>query len=235
MRLFFAVCFLLTASSEGLCSVRVQPIPESQERPRITIVLNGTPVQGAMVRIEREYNKEYNDSRNHKMLRAKLLTDKRGQVLLPKLSFGTYCMFASAKPHLKATLYLNFSPGDVGKDGLFSMELQSFPSREQVLALDKTLPVTRVTAFRGVIQDSSGAPIPKASIQIMNMGVQGKRPTIRPRSNAQGEFADRLPDGEYVVSFVASGFKSRTLHILKSETDGANELDIKLQVGDATQ
>ena len=42
------------------------------------------------------------------MLRTKLLTDKRGQVLLPKLSFGTYCIFASAKPHLKATLYLNF-------------------------------------------------------------------------------------------------------------------------------
>ncbi|MGC2163371.1 MAG: carboxypeptidase regulatory-like domain-containing protein [Silvibacterium sp.] len=230
-RLIFALCLFLAALPEALCSVRVEPIPEAMQRPRITVLLNGTPVAGAKIEIYRSSNYP----KHAKKLRFRLVTDAKGQMLLPELPLGVYGIVAHSEPNLTANLTLRFSPGSAGKEGLFSMELQSLPTREQILAADEKLPIRKIAAFHGVVQDETGAPIPKASIEVTDMGIQGMQNTTHLHSNAKGKFSVKLPNGDYIATFYSSGFKQRVLHLVIVKAENANDLSVELQIGDATQ
>lgn len=208
MRLTSALFWFAACSLAASSSVTVRPVPESLQRPRIIVLLNGTPVPGATVEVERQ--NEY--PRRNEKLRRRLTTDGKGQVVLPKLPYGLYRVTAS-EPNLTADLYLKFPPGETGKEGLFSLELKPVPSRAQAFATDERLPITKCSGFRGVVRDQSGAYVPNVQIEIMQMGANAKVHTWRLHSNGQGKFSVNLADGDYIAVFAQSGFPERDLHL----------------------
>lgn len=229
-RLIIALCLFVTCSLAASSSVTVRPVPESLQRPRIIVLLNGTPVPGATVEVEKQ-NKY---PRHNEKLRRRLTTNGKGQVLLPKLPYGLYRIIAS-EPNLTADLYLNFSPGEAGKEGLFSLELKPFSSLAGGLAADERLPITKCPGFLGVVHDQSGASVPNVQIEIMQMGADAKIRRWRLHSNAQGKFSVDLADGDYIAFFAQSGFSTRVLHLAIAKTENRNELNVILQVGAATE
>lgn len=244
-RLIAALCLFLATLPVAFPSVRVKSIPESLQQPRITVLLNGVPVPGAIVEIERQY--QY--PKHNEKLRRRFTTDGKGQVVLPKLPYGLYRIVASAKANLTADLYLNFSnrrlarssnggpllPGESGKERFFSMELRHIPSREQTLEAEEQLPITKCSAFRGVVRDQSGAPVPNVHIKIVRMGTNAKTRAWRLHSNPQGKFSVSLKDGDYIAFFARSGFSTRVLHLEITKREIRSELHVLLQVAPMTE
>jgi Carboxypeptidase regulatory-like domain len=252
IRQIFALCLFLAAAHVALASVKVVPIPESMQKPWITVQWNGVPVSGVRVEIERQVQ----PSGGYEKLQYHLATDAKGQIELPPLPNGLYrivatYLLASLRPNLTATLYLRFSPrkitrtpaggplrsDETGKERYFSMELHPFPgpTREQLLAEGARLSVTQVATFQGTVCDYSGAYIPNASIEIIRMNLPGKKYAMELKANARGRFAANLSVGDYIVTFSSQGFRTGILHLKIAKTASDQPIQVKLRVGGVSQ
>lgn len=95
----------------------------------------------------------------------------------------------------------------------------------------------RAQETRGTIQgrivDPSGSGIPGATIQIAN---EGTNVSTKTQSDSQGDFAAPfLPPGFYRLTITATGFKNYTRSGAELRIDERLQLDVKLEIGDASQ
>jgi hypothetical protein len=87
--------------------------------------------------------------------------------------------------------------------------------------------------IQGRILDPRGSAIPGAAIQITN---EGTNVATRTQSDSQGDFAvPFLPPGFYRLAISAQGFKNYTRSGAELRIDDRLQLDVKLEVGDASQ
>jgi hypothetical protein len=75
------VCFFLMASPVALCSVEVQQLHQSTQKPGIRTELNGKVMEGVKLEI-------YRGSEGDKKPLLALITDDKGMVVLPELPPG---------------------------------------------------------------------------------------------------------------------------------------------------
>jgi hypothetical protein len=74
-----------------------------------------------------------------------------------------------------------------------------------VLPLNLLMGQTTAAQIAGTISDPSGAPVPDATVSVVNRDTQAKRETT---SNASGNFSlPLLPPGTYSLTVVKSGFR----------------------------
>lgn len=87
--------------------------------------------------------------------------------------------------------------------------------------------------IQGRILDPAGSAIAGATIQITN---EGTNVTMRTQSDSQGTFAAPfLPPGFYRLAVSASGFKAYARSGAELRIDDRLQLDVTLQVGDASE
>jgi hypothetical protein len=235
-------------------SVRVKSLESSTQKPKIIVAYDGKPVANARLYIY-HYRNDSPEGPLEKLHR-KFIADDHGQVVLPNLPWGIYEVAASSGPTLKGDILLSMAPPPfdpsytafqlnlVGKWGngtsleeasAFTLELDYHPTEEQILAQEDQLPVTKVAVFWGRVSDPTDADIPHASIEITRMDVPGKRRTVQLKADEQGKFAASFPDGDYVATFKIPGFQIQILHLVISKDASNQPLQIKLQVGLATE
>lgn len=85
----------------------------------------------------------------------------------------------------------------------------------------------------GTVTDSSGAPVPVASVEIRNQNTGIARPVI---SNDQGDYAATLlPAGTYSVAVQHAGFKPNRVLDVEVRVDRTVRVDFRLQVGEVSE
>jgi Carboxypeptidase regulatory-like domain len=85
----------------------------------------------------------------------------------------------------------------------------------------------------GVIADTTGAVVPKASIDVLNVGT-GRR--LHANADANGMYTfPPLPVGTYDVTASAGGFASTTMHSVEVRVDQRLPVNLTLNVGAASQ
>src|SRR5579872_5252005 len=88
-------------------------------------------------------------------------------------------------------------------------------------------------SLQGLVRDSSGAVIPGAQVQVVNMDTNVATPTT---TNNSGRFlAPSLPPGRYEVIVLAPGFKRLRREGIMLDVDQAQELDLAMDVGEAKE
>ena len=220
------LCAFFIAPSSAAGYVKVAEFLASSPRPRITVVFEGKPLADSKVEI-------YRQSKKAERPRYTLVTDRSGLAVLPTLRSGKYRIFASAAPRLSGDLYLEASSATSDAASQFTINLEPlpFPSQESVLAAAEREPIKDVLrTFNGIVGDPIGYPIPGASIDVVRKGTEGKVHAAPVLSDAQGRFAVRLADGDYVAFFRASGFSERVLSFTVSKANGSGELQVRLNI-----
>ena len=92
---------------------------------------------------------------------------------------------------------------------------------------------TQAASLRGMVQDSSGSIVPKASIQLTNTYQNRSWQT---ESNEQGIYVFlQIPPGNYRLSTEATGFKKYSRAGLTLEVAMAAEINLTLEVGSVTE
>jgi len=216
-----ALSLFLIESPAALSSVKVEPFQRSTERPQVTVTLQGTPQSHVKIEI---YKLHFYSGKGKRVVFTRF-TDSKGRATLPKLIPDQYRVVASIKPDLEANLYLEFIPEDPEQAARFVMELQP-PS----YAIEKSPIATRISEFRGVVRNEAGDPIPRASIDVVQLRTQAQNHTTRLHADAQGRFAAKLPDGDYLAFFDVPGLKERAIPLTLSKAEGGGELQVVLQI-----
>jgi len=226
------LCTFLADSPMASGSVRVIELLKSAQNPRITVYLDEKPVRGVKLEVHRGFNA------SNRALIA-IVTDENGQAVLPKLAPAKYLIVGSQEPNLESELYLEVSSASANKPNRFSMVLEHFDLpltyEELVAAAEQSTDVKRYVKFRGVVLDQSKAEIHGASIDVVVNGTQGKTHATRLRSDHFGRFSARLAEGSYVAVFSFPGFKVRYFPLTITKTGGDNDMQVVLNVADATE
>ena len=85
----------------------------------------------------------------------------------------------------------------------------------------------------GVVSDSSGGVVPKASVDLENMDTGLKRSG---NTDAAGYYAFlQVPPGNYRISVKAAGFRSSTVDSVKLLVNNPSTVNVKLEVGQVTE
>ena len=88
-------------------------------------------------------------------------------------------------------------------------------------------------AIRGIVSDSVGASLDRATITLTSQSTKIARTTV---SNGAGEYVFSAVDpGTYTVTVVEAGFKKLDRENIVIESGNTNVLDLGLQVGAATE
>lgn len=220
------LCAFLVAPSSAIGYVKVAEFLPSLQHPRIVVQFEGKPIADAKIEV-------YRDRSAKRRLLHTLKTGTDGLTVLPRLRPGRYWVRGEA-PKLWGEVFLEVSGNAPAEANQFTMEMEPlpYPTQEDVLAAAERAPIKDgLQTFSGVICDTTGALIPRASIDVLRKGTGGKVHVARIRSDAQGRFAARLEDGDYVVFFRASGFSERVLPLTISRADGSGELKVRLDIG----
>jgi 5-hydroxyisourate hydrolase-like protein (transthyretin family) len=224
---------LLAAPRAGFCSVEVNAPPKKSSRNVvITTLFDGKPRQGVKVEIYRLRKQEEANPG------ITLITGEDGTIAPPALSSGEYRIVASADLNLVAYLSVRVSSHSKEKTSSFSMALVAtrFPTWDQQVAAAEQMPVkARVQEFRGIVRDPSGAAIAGVSVEILRKGTQGKERVAQLKSGKDGGFSSKLADGSYIAVLSAQGFSTQLVPFEIARTEGRGDLQIKLDIGAATQ
>ena len=90
-----------------------------------------------------------------------------------------------------------------------------------------------VTSVQGVVSDPTGAAVPGATVLVLNSG-NGEKYTVT--TDDKGEYAvPSLPAGTYKVTVSKTGFKTETAAKVELLVGVPANLNIKLEVGSATE
>jgi hypothetical protein len=120
---------------------------------------------------------------------------------------------------------------------------QPYYSRRPVVPLPEAVALTPQThqatlvggygMLRGVVADQSGAVIPNARVNVLD--AVGNL-VAQVNSNERGEYVvDPLPAGNYRVEFESTGFQKLQMQNLVVQPNTANQQNVTMQVGAATE
>jgi hypothetical protein len=88
-------------------------------------------------------------------------------------------------------------------------------------------------SITGIVQDSSGAAIPNATVTVTNVGTNESR-TVQ--SNAEGFYeVPSLPTGVYKVVSTASGFQETTVNAARLAVGDKLRVDVNMSVGGVSE
>ncbi len=136
-------------------------------------------------------------------------TDLTGKACPPALPNGRYRLFASTAK-LDATLNLTVTKAEA-KIVPLTMELINHdqPSAEALMrnSLDQAPLKVWLKTFRGVVQDRTGALIPKAKVGVWRRELLGDKPAFETQSDERGRFDLPLAGGRYVAVIQRPGFR----------------------------
>jgi hypothetical protein len=184
---------------------------------------------GAIVEVYRGYGShgEFPDSRPV----AVLTSGQSGWVTLPTLSDGKYLILAKFKPNLKDWLYLDVSSEFASARSLtLSVAPQPPTLAERLAAAEGSTDVPTVSRLQGTVRDPAGYLIPRATVDVLIEGTQGKQHAATVHTDASGSFSFNLPEGEYVLKISAEGFDQYFELIRVSRSGSTAELQIKLEI-----
>ena len=221
-----ACCLLLAviACAESV-EVGTAKAEESSRNVRITVVLNGKPLNLARVEF---------CTTTGKQTCFTVLTGDNGVAVPHVLALTTYHVFALFEDDLSSDLYFHISPE--GKATSFAMDLTpSFKAAQAVLTAAEKLPIREIVReFTGSLQDPWGAMIPGVSIKVVRRGSAGKGAVVRLKSDANGHFSAQLTDGAYIAVFSSQGFRTEIVPF-EVAAQGDREMLVKLQIGRVTE
>jgi hypothetical protein len=224
--IIFACCLVLAviACAESV-EVGTAKAEESSRNVRITVILNGKPLNLAKVEF---------CTTTGKQTCFTVLTGDNGVAVPQTLALTTYHVFALFEDDLSSDLYLHVSPQ--GKATSFAMDLTpSFKAAQAVLAAAEKLPVREIVReFTGSLQDPAGAMIPGVNIKVVRKGSADNRDVMRFKSDANGHFSAQLADGAYIAVFSSQGFRTEIVPF-EVAAQGDKEMLVRLQIGNVTQ
>lgn len=258
--LSFAILLLTTGPSVRCNSVAVVAAPgpplRLKQNARITVLLDGKPLPGRKIDVWQAKAYPYRAAN----AAASLITDSSGSVQLPEMPPGQYFIapWPVWPPDFARSLLVCLVP--CPDDGLETIDLVPTtvhgplqvldrdtlalgelrfeiaplrdPDRMRLLSTVEQQPITsRISEFRGVVQDTSGAIIPGAWIDVVVKGTEGKKRAALLRADNSGRFSSHLPDGDYVALIESPGFKVRVVSFTIASTGAAIDLQIVLDIG----
>jgi hypothetical protein len=169
-------------------------------------------------------------------LRLVVHTDSDAMAKLPKLPAGKYCLNAMGGPDLGAQLCLDISKRVSRSPDNFSLDLGSEHGVSgwvsyNFLRAEEKAPTTKLQSFAGLVQDASGASIPRTVIFVARHGSQDLGHPVKFFADQEGHFSEALQPGVYTAEFQAQGFRSQV--VIFEVTADASEKDflMTLQVG----
>ncbi len=90
-----------------------------------------------------------------------------------------------------------------------------------------------VTGLHGLVKDSSGAVVPKAALQLVDMATKVARQTT---SGDDGSFAfTNLPAGSFKLTATAPGFQATVLDSIVVDTGRTTDVTMQLALGSTTE
>jgi hypothetical protein len=225
-------------------SVRVQPLQDCSQRPKITVLRDGNPAAGISVEVYVTAQHPTGAEFQKKVGRA-LRTGSDGSLVLPRLPPGVVHVVAHwdsqslMNPDLQADLWMRCFPEDPQPTNYFTMDLQPHPNDkqyvEELARTERKLVAERVLEFSGVVVDPGGARIPYVSIEVAPLHVSGSRRVRELKANASGHFAALLPAGDYIATFHAAAFRQTVHRIVIDSTAADSEMRIVLRPGAITE
>lgn len=240
------VCCLVL-SGIALSSVKVVPfVPqECADHVQFSVVLAGKPLSGARLDLYRGFNVD--TTRTQPLF--SVVSDDAGVALSRRLMPGDYMVYAryeevrsmifneSARTFLYLRVRRESETSRISVD--FTDAVQQVKKADedfgkQVEEASEAVTPDRITSFRGIVVDPSGAHVPSVKVSVAQR-VSGVWITpLQTVSGTNGQFAGQLKDGRYIALFRASGFQSA---IVPFEINAAGSRDLKviLQVGRAVQ
>lgn len=213
----------------------VNVVAESTARPRIIVLFDGRPAQGAQVEIIPSQPPCADPT-------AVLRTDSHGVAIPKRLAPGIYTVRAT-RDLVAGEFTITVVNGD--GDGA-SAGLQPYgygPSNHFTLTLDtreeirlrqlvtqaQSVPISTVVAgFHGSVTDQSGARIPGAFITLLRRRNRSK--VLQIRADRAGEFKKVVPSGAYVVVVSAPGFATSVVAFRVGHDARDEHLEIKLPI-----
>jgi Carboxypeptidase regulatory-like domain len=216
----------------GAC-VLVPPV-ESSSHVRINVVLGGKPLKGAKVIfysvLAHGCNCGTDVGRGNPLDIGMVppgafpVTDENGIASLPELTPGEYEVAATLNG-VASTAFLGLHVISDPKVTTFPMDLT-----QQVKRIEEVPIRDRVEAFRGNVQDPTGAAIAGANIVVVKKGSQMKDVVLTGTADVGGHFSGQVPEGSYLAVFFFRGFRPGIVpfEVVKG---GSSELPVKLGVG----
>jgi len=210
--------------SFGECvEVSTQKALPSSGNVRVTAFLEGRPRAGATVEV-------FLTDKEHV---ASLRTDIRGVAVLPQHKPGFYSILAASGEDFHADLYLQVTENPKEAASAFPMELLpfTFHDTQSALRTAETMPVNeKLQEFKGVVEDQSGAVVPKASIWTIRRGDATNEKLTRIKADESRHFSSSLPGRIYVVLLQAQGFRKEILVFEIARDRQAKELHALVKV-----
>lgn len=186
---------------------------DSSPQARITVILDGKPLQGAKLDF-------YSDATQTHFSE---MTDESGAVMPPKLAPGTYEVKASLNEVVGISLDLVVAE----RPGVTDLAMDLTDAVQKV----ESIPVaSQLQTFQGNVQDVSGAAVPAARIVIVTRGSRTKKLVLDTKSDEQGHFSKELPAGSYIAFFLSPGFQTEVIPFEVAST-GTGDLKPKLKPG----
>jgi hypothetical protein len=158
----------------------------------------------------------------------KSLTNGDGIACPSELTEGKYEVFARlARRSSELDIEVSKKNGVAG----FEMALR-LP--DQLDAAARASTKISLQTFRGVVEDASGAVMPKVRIEVLRKDsgdVGDENPALKSESNERGQFSCDLKKGTYVAIFESPGFNV-TAFPFDVDSKGWDGLELTMQIGD---
>ena len=220
--------------------------PHVEQHARITVLFDGIPIAGATVDVRKFGNSD---------AIATLTTDSKGQTVLPALPDGPYqivawqsrgtsagfeaCVGACPRPFAVVDVTAANLDGEVkivdDATGIseFWMEIGpfQFQSRTKLIAAAESQSIIRtLREFHGTVTDPTGALIRGAWISVLRHGKEGDEEIALLRTDDNGAFSAKLPEGRYIILVAAAGFEDQATPLAILPTGEPTTFKVSLRI-----
>jgi Carboxypeptidase regulatory-like domain len=224
-----AAAFLFfSAGVTNAASVEVIGIVPSSQNARITVLLDDKPQKQVKLTLTTTDGQP----------KASLVTDSRGGVRLPTVPPGNYCVTASADPMGHSTICLAISAHH-GKKKFSMILVPAAPPpptfEEKLSAAEMTFPGEGTRHLEGLVQDTLGAAIAGAEVEILPYGSRDLVHARKTITNMDGHFSYRVEPGNYTLIFKAPGFETKILVFDVSADAPNHQVRVKMEIGTITE
>ena len=241
MRVWEVVAALTLISNFGhAAGVNVTVEYRSTQTPRITVLADGRPVEGASVEFIAIRAGETKDT-------TELNTDHQGRAVPSRLKPGRYTVrathhiFGISAGQLFLLVEDEEQSGPSERPALdegpdydhFTLNLDTRHENRvrRLLSQAQSAPIPTIEAeFSGIVKDASGASIPGASVTVLRRDNKADE-LLRIHADKSGEFRKDLPEGEYIAVCSATGFATSVVSFRIVHQNSGERLEIVLQIG----
>jgi len=222
-----------TFTPSALAAVRCLGVWKTRQTPQIKVDLYGRPFAGALVEVYRGFGPHFEPPKTKPLL--VLTSDADGNVVLPRLPRGRYYILGRAKPDRQDDLYLEISLfGRKWPDLILNLDATPGSAEDVLARVENKTQVNLISAFRGVVKDFEGTPLPNANIDIFVKRLGMNQQSTHLQTGSTGEFSADLPEGQYVLHIYWRGIWESIMEVDVSKAATSETLQIRLHPGPST-